>query len=95
MYASLLGSQVFEANLPIYREEGSKGSDRVRPRPHNSATGDTKTAARFSIQQCAVARPQRTVNEKLLREEKPALFRSGGINRIPIKRCTIWNMRRD
>lgn len=54
-----------------------------------------KTAAHFSMQQCAVARPQRTVNEKLSREEKPALFRSGGINRIPIKRCTIWNMRRD
>lgn len=36
--------------------------------------------------------PPRTVNEKLSQEEDPPLFWEG-INRIPIKRCTIWNMR--
>lgn len=84
-----------EANPPNQRQQGGKGSDRVRPRPHDSATGNPKTTARLSIQQRAVARMPRTVNEKLSREEEPALFRGGGINRIPIKRCTIWNMRRD
>lgn len=45
-----------------------------------------------SIQQRAGPPPPWTVNEKLSQEEDPPLFWEG-INRIPIKRCTIWNMR--
>lgn len=89
-----LARRGFEADPPNRRQQGGKGSDRVRPRPHDSATGNPKTTARLSIQRRAVARMPWTVNEKLSREEEPALFRGGGINRIPIKRCTIWNMRR-